>query len=262
MSENILPIAPPTTMPDATPPVPTPAPEGVQNFAPPVTPRKKFPLFSVILLLILTVVSVIAVYLFLQVRQLSMSQPVPSPSPSPIASADWQAYTNSELGFSFKYPKGWNENDENSPGIVSFTQNTEDRSFFVTFHKSISNIGKWLEDNQAGEIIETTTLNNNEFTIIKGGSQYVSREYAIVLPNMGLLRLVVEPFPNQIVTTEIINQILSTFKFTDSNTTTFTCPASGYVDCMPSPGGPKPSCTKEAMDWYKTNCPGFQGGAL
>jgi hypothetical protein len=184
--------------------------------SPMVNQHKKFPILLLFLIPILVIVAVISIYVLLQARTM-YQQTIVIPSPTPVVAvdptADWQTYTNSELGFSFKYPQGWNENDENSPGIISFTQNTEDRSFFVTFHKSISNIGRWLEDNQAGEIIETTTINNNEFTIIKGGSQYVSQEYAIVLPNMGLLRLVVEPFPNQIVTTEIINQILSTFHF-------------------------------------------------
>ncbi|MGA3291588.1 MAG: hypothetical protein ABSC49_00365 [Candidatus Microgenomates bacterium] len=42
----------------------------------------------------------------------------------------------------------------------------------------------------------------------------------------------------------------------------YTCPASGYVDCMPSGNGStNPNCSAEAMGWYKTNCPNFQGGA-
>ena len=42
----------------------------------------------------------------------------------------------------------------------------------------------------------------------------------------------------------------------------FTCPANGWVDCMPGPGPAKKGCTPQAMDWYKANCPNFQGGAL
>lgn len=41
----------------------------------------------------------------------------------------------------------------------------------------------------------------------------------------------------------------------------YTCPASGWVDCMPGTE-PKPECSDAAMTWYKTNCPNFQGGAL
>jgi hypothetical protein len=42
---------------------------------------------------------------------------------------------------------------------------------------------------------------------------------------------------------------------------TFTCPANGWVDCMPGPN-PKPQCSSTAMAWYKANCPNFKGGAL
>ncbi len=42
----------------------------------------------------------------------------------------------------------------------------------------------------------------------------------------------------------------------------YTCPKSGYGDCMPSPNaGIRYECTSEAMNWYKSNCPDFKGGA-
>ena len=43
----------------------------------------------------------------------------------------------------------------------------------------------------------------------------------------------------------------------------YTCPKSGYIDCMPSPNaGVRFECTPEAMKWYTSNCPNFKGGAL
>ena len=43
----------------------------------------------------------------------------------------------------------------------------------------------------------------------------------------------------------------------------YTCPQSGYIDCMPTVGVEKRSykCTKEAISWYTENCPNFQGVA-
>jgi hypothetical protein len=41
----------------------------------------------------------------------------------------------------------------------------------------------------------------------------------------------------------------------------YTCPANGWVDCMPGPDA-KPECSTEAIKWYKANCPNFQGAAL
>jgi len=44
------------------------------------------------------------------------------------------------------------------------------------------------------------------------------------------------------------------------NKTDFKCPVGGWVDCMPGTTA-KPECSTEAMDWYKSNCPDFKGGA-
>jgi len=44
-------------------------------------------------------------------------------------------------------------------------------------------------------------------------------------------------------------------------TKSFTCPPSGWVDCMPGTSA-KPECSSAAMVWYKANCPDFKGGAL
>ncbi len=43
----------------------------------------------------------------------------------------------------------------------------------------------------------------------------------------------------------------------------FTCPASAWVNCMPSPDSPpRPECQSEFLKWAHDNCPGFQGAAL
>lgn len=60
----------------------------------------------------------------------------------------------------------------------------------------------------------------------------------------------------------IFDQILSTFNFELDNTAHDTCPVNGYVDCMPKAGGsPSPLCSKNYLDWAKTNCPNFKGAA-
>ncbi len=41
----------------------------------------------------------------------------------------------------------------------------------------------------------------------------------------------------------------------------YTCPPSGWVDCMPGPGKNKVECSRETQDWYNMNCPDFQGVA-
>lgn len=45
-----------------------------------------------------------------------------------------------------------------------------------------------------------------------------------------------------------------------SKTTSYSCPANGWVNCMPilTPEAQK-ACSAEAVSWYQTNCPNFQG---
>jgi hypothetical protein len=51
--------------------------------------------------------------------------------------------------------------------------------------------------------------------------------------------------------------------FGSITSTTFICPASGWVDCMPVLDTAKQkACSTEAMLWYKANCPNFKGAAL
>lgn len=43
--------------------------------------------------------------------------------------------------------------------------------------------------------------------------------------------------------------------------TTYSCPPSGWLDCMPGPGPAKLQCQKDYLDWIKVSCPDFQGVA-
>ncbi len=44
-------------------------------------------------------------------------------------------------------------------------------------------------------------------------------------------------------------------KIIDKN---FTCPKTGYIDCMPGPDK-KPECNPNYLEWVKKNCPNFKG---
>jgi hypothetical protein len=42
----------------------------------------------------------------------------------------------------------------------------------------------------------------------------------------------------------------------------YMCPESGYIDCMPTVGGPRDNnCSSEYIDWAEKNCPNFNGVA-
>lgn len=247
----------------------------------PIVVPKKFPLFSVLLLLILSVVSVICVYLFLQVRELSISQPVPSPSPSPIASADpmtgWQTYTNSNYNFSIQYPLGENIQVgefkvDNSFEGFTILEIPDTSLISLRYQKTSVPVISWWKKLLGNEVDQKFATYNSdinfngiratEITFDKKGEYELSFNRVIIFSYNGAnFEITVTNGNYDSEQTLRLDQILSTFKFIDSSTS-YTCPASGYADCMPSPDGPKPSCSKEAMDWYKANCPDFKGAAL
>jgi len=41
----------------------------------------------------------------------------------------------------------------------------------------------------------------------------------------------------------------------------YVCPTTGYVDCMPGPGPVKSNCSSAYLQWAKKNCPNFNGAA-
>ena len=278
MSENISSIDPVLQGGDSSPSQgsdPASRQGRIDGSPEPIVVPKKFPLFSVILLLILSIVSVICVYLFLQVRELSMSKPVPSPSSVPVTDTDptsnWLTYSNQDLGFEIMYPPNMKIEKELNDEHNRFTQikgNDLDVQVMLRKSDNISFDNYYYMDN----IIANTSILGGEKAnvyiqdVSKSGCvdngegpgcplSFVSYA-AIKSGNIYHLG-----FFGDAALSDIEKQILSTFKFTDSSTS-YTCPASGYADCMPSPDGPKPSCSKEAMDWYKANCPDFKGAAL
>lgn len=81
--------------------------------------------------------------------------------------------------------------------------------------------------------------------------------------------------PNEQYALEVFEQIMSSFKFLDQNSptpypnptthstlpTTYICPPSGWVDCLPGPGPAKPQCQPDYLNWIQSNCPDFSGVA-
>ncbi len=47
-----------------------------------------------------------------------------------------------------------------------------------------------------------------------------------------------------------------------SPASSFVCPTTEYVDCMPGPGAVKTQCSSEFISWASANCPDFKGAAL
>lgn len=269
-----------------------------------------------------------------------------TPTPTPDPKANWKTYTNNQYGFEFQYPteaKITTRNPDPFPVVVQ-VENVAPRNgdagspywggwfLFISEPQPIKNnesLVQWAKQklvsdlliNQGSQTQPADTKIGNQEAIYwrsKGGGVDLL-DYLVKTKN-GVILITINPATGY---ETVINQILSTFKFTDTTssqqvlgiqptqccscpamidasqigkngwvayeqgkdytaqrpnvcsqpnigacapcppleTKSFTCPPSGYVDCMPGPTV-KPECSPAAMAWYKTNCPNFKGGAL
>lgn len=186
-----------------------------------------------------------------QIAVLKIS-PTPQTTPTPLnPEVNWQIFTDKSNRFSFQFPS--NIKLDESKGTLSL---------IIDGHNvQINPDGP----HQWGESMSKDQVDKIYMKIF----QYPDNPNLKMYPDAAVLFYIefdsIEEKNKSKKTTDILDQILSTFKFldTEKTTTTYTCPANGWQNCMPilSEEGKK-ACSEEAMAWYKDNCPNFQGGAL
>lgn len=249
----------------------------VPVYVPPA--RKKFPILITLLLILLAFVAAICVYLFIQIKELNTQlTATPTPLPTPVASVDptsnWQAYTNNDLKFSLKYPNdfiiiqdGWQGigKDERGFYIVDMEQSEKHFSFIIDYRPRPKTPGgvTITKPEQAIQAIDFSNFEYSSYPAIKYDD--ISEQGMYILKDKALWHIYMIKPRDVEINSEEINQILSTFKFTDSSPipTTYTCPKGDWVDCMPTPDvGVRLECTPDYMSWATANCPGFKGAAL
>ena len=267
MSENII---DPTVVPNSEP---------ISTLVSPVVPPpKKFPALTLILLILLLLTATLVIYLFLQVRQLTLEKLTPSPTPTPSPSADptagWKTYTHKDLGFEIKVPTALEIIEK---PVIRIGDK-------ISIFTSTNNPESCKGDCQIIDEAETKIVNQTTMRYLSGwwgeiGGNIAQSYVSYVIPldgNYIQIQLQELPFSAEYIPGRNIqkiqanelqqfDQILSTFKFTNDlrQNALYTCPQNGWVNCMPilSEEGQK-ACSDEAMDWYKSNCPDFQGAAL
>lgn len=214
-----------------------------------------------------------------------------SPTSPPIS---WQTYTNDQYGFEFQYPSNWIKENESTNQICFNSSETHfqaikngyDIDFCVSFSQNINGVinpyttpsvtyedlNDFYNKTSTNPAIEyqwsgLITVNNNN------GYKYVSCGHGcyfgiIIENNKGIYEIEFITAFDESKLTDIQKQILSTFKFlpTTSISPTITavkyiCPASEWVDCMPSPDKVKSECQKDYLNWVKISCPKFKGVA-
>lgn len=217
--------------------------------------------FLVILLSILLLISVgVAGFFAYQTQMLvkeltamkSASTPVSSEELKNDPASDWKTYSNSKYGLSLKYPSDWTIKTDpiysTNPRLVTFDTKMstnlqpmeyQNREFFIAHHNNIKDMASWIAENyQGATVVNNIKINNNDFLVINGGIQARAREYAIKIGENSYLRFVLEPVDKEDEFDELFDQILSTFKFTESDPTgdwkTYTNTSSNYSIRYPS----------------------------
>jgi len=237
----------------------------------PPPPKKNLGIFIGIILLFLGIAVGLALgkTTLLSTLRIPYLSATPTPLASPEPTADWKTYTDPILKFSIQYPNDMTleiMNNDIYLSLVSFKNNNTQFSVYVR-ESNVENEVKLIRAQTEGHVV--TTLVKNEAFQINGINGWLL-EYTPQSGNINRSTLIIPNKTNVYVInaqSDVFDQILSTFKFIGQPIVTpaasYTCPPSGYVDCMPILTPEKQAaCSKEAMTWYKSNCPDFKGGAL
>lgn len=195
-------------------PIPSTPPVFTQTPVEPAPPKKssKWLMIAVITLL-LTATSVFAYKYFQVKQQLTQTQPLPMPTPSAAASpiaaptANWKTYTNTELDFSITLPDGWKDKylvviDRNK---VTFNYKAVQEDPYPLFWITRVTVSEWnqLQKDAMVAGLAKKILANDTFVFFSAHSLDVPYTNSVNIQNYGKMF-------------EDINQVLSTFKFTDS----------------------------------------------
>ncbi len=212
------------------------------------------------------------------------SKRIPTPKNNP---ANWRTFINKKIGFSFSYPDKYKYLQEyfdnfklsksGSIAVQDYDGYKPVPDSFFQFYINIYENPNLSLDQYVNNLRTTIKGLSPNHTLAETSSEVINGVTAIRGQEMVHYQLVPAVWfkyktylftvqmstsdPNNI---KIFNQILSTFKFADQpqSNTIYSCPKTAYVNCMPGPGVQKPECSGDYLKWAKTNCPGFQGGAL
>jgi hypothetical protein len=241
---------------DNLPLQPPVSPISVPSQDTPITPKKSNVLNLIFVSLALILFGVLVGVVSARFIPLPRTAVVPTPTPTiaitPTPTIDpttgWNTYTGKLNRFSFQYPSTVKISDTK----LSFNVD----GFTVQINPDSAH--------QWGEGMTKEQLDKLYVKVF----QYPDRPDLQMYPDSAVLfsiefKSAIEK-NNAKKTTDTVDQILSTFKFTEATTSAkYSCPVSGYVDCMPVlDEAKKITCSAEAMAWYKASCPNFQGGAL
>jgi len=220
-----------------------------------------FFILPIILLAIAFTVLLLTLYPYYQIKPVPKYVPTPTPTVTPTKIIQkWQTYRNDKFGFEFSYLANNNLNESDS-GKLWLTLST-----YSVLVEKLKSIG--ADSFKTVPKVGTIVINNVIWDIYHspdGGGDHGEGERNAYIASNNTYQYTFYGFNQD--SKSIIEETLSTFKFLTIPTPTkaitkFTCPKSGWVDCMPGPGPTKQQCQTDFLQWATKNCPGFQGAAL
>lgn len=230
------------------------------------------PILLLITLVVLATVGGGVYYLSKSQISKSASQIVISPTPQPTSTptsisdetANWKTYGSED--YSISYPSDWSIEksaytddiriqDRKKTSKINFI-GCQDPSYYALGEGDLEIVSDNLQ----------LRLGNRDYTakeyMFNGNSRVIDFRLETAKVCRIMISQLIEQDPSWEETRDIVFKILSTFKFLDEDSQSYTCPKNGWVNCMPilTEEGEK-ACTREAVNWYRVNCPNFQGVA-
>src|SRR3989344_1385716 len=214
-------------------PLPQPSPGPNINFVHHQTKKPKWKIITMIVVIILGLANLGAYtyrwYVYNGIVKFINSQPSRTPRPTTLvqsgqfeAPSDWKTYRNEEYGFEFKYPNGWSVTEGRELDV--YLRKTDSNNFpeiSVEIIQSATNLDlKNIKEDLIKIDTETGAKVSGESTNLADGSNwFITR--IVVNHNSRNYQIQADNFEE-----ELLNQILSTFKF---------IPSTGSGQVSPSP---------------------------
>ena len=208
-----------------------------------------------------------------------VAEPTPAPIISPIPTSsseivintdDWKTFMGE--GFSFKYPQRFSlvsddqivdnstvvkNTDKPSDNIKVSVVNLERQTFDRYIQKEKDDFDNGFRPAELSSAdAEEMDINGNKAVLLPTDmDKYLLYIYSETQNKVVILDLTLwtEKFADEFET------LTTTFMF--DNQTSYTCPTSEWVNCLPGPGPVKAECNSEFLSWVETNCPSLKGAA-
>jgi hypothetical protein len=231
-----------------TPPPQTPVQTPPE--APQVVPSKSFPLKWILILIIFILIGGGATYYVANQSQKPASSSnqtpttAPSPTPTPDPTSDWKTYTNTKYGYSVKYPSDWKIQSPGGGSNGELCRETGiDSQIIELSEKELSecgfageglpspdaNITVWVLDEKHSTLENLIGPNYSKLQVAGEAAVKYPFTDESALPNIYATRIYLNHNNNGYIIylkqsditgkyEMILDQILSTFKFTEAST--------------------------------------------